>query len=154
MEAPLPNGINGRVASGRFAPGNPGGPGNPHGKRTAALRAMVTEAVTDDDLRAVVAKLVELAKGGDLAAIRELLDRTIGKPVAAVAVVADTTSVVVVEDDGWYGNDAHTRATIMRQAMLSEPEYLEYLRAKGEGSAYSLAPPPAPGGKGDEAESG
>ncbi len=38
------------------------------------------EAVGDDDLRAIVAKLVELAKGGDLAAIREVLNRAVGRP--------------------------------------------------------------------------
>ena len=54
--------------------------------RTAAIRGLLLDAVTDDDLRAVIAKLVEMAKGGDLAAIRELLDRMIGKPVAGVLV--------------------------------------------------------------------
>jgi hypothetical protein len=41
---------------------------------------MLLEALTDDDLQAVVGKLVEMAKGGELAAIRELFDRTLGKP--------------------------------------------------------------------------
>ena len=72
----------------------------------------------EDDLRQVVTKLVELAKGGDLAAIRELLDRTMGKPVVAVAMAADvagnTARVTIVEDPGWYGNDAHTPAKTMR----------------------------------------
>lgn len=36
--------------------------------------------------RAVIAKLVEMAKASDLAAIRELFDRTVGKPVAGVEV--------------------------------------------------------------------
>ena len=115
---PSANGSNGRGANGRFARGNPGGPGNPHAKRTAALRVMLVEAVTEDDLRQVVTKLVELAKGGDLAAIRELLDRTMGKPVVAVAMAADvagnTARVTIVEDPGWYGNDAHTPAKTMR----------------------------------------
>jgi len=71
--------------AGRFAAGNPGGPGNPHARRVATLRALLFEAVTDDDLRAVVGKLIEQAKGGDLAAIREPLDRTLGKAPAAVA---------------------------------------------------------------------
>jgi hypothetical protein len=38
------------------------------------------DAVSDDDVRAVTAKLVEKAKSGDLGAIRELLDRVVGKP--------------------------------------------------------------------------
>lgn len=83
---PTTNGTNGRGPGGRFAPGNPGGPGNPHAKRTAELRAAALAAVSDDDLRAVVAKLLELAKGGDLAAIRELLDRLLGKAAALIEI--------------------------------------------------------------------
>ena len=37
-------------------------------------------------MKAIVAKLVEMAKGGDLRAMKEVLDRTLGKPVAAVAI--------------------------------------------------------------------
>ncbi len=82
-EQPLVNGANGRAAGGQFAPGNPGGPGNPHVKRTAALRAAMLEAVTEDDMKAIVKNLVELAKGGDLAAAKELFDRVFGKAPAA-----------------------------------------------------------------------
>jgi hypothetical protein len=90
------NGSNGRGAAGRFAAGNPGGPGNPHARRVAAMRAILLEAVTDDDLRAIVAKLVAMAKDGDLAAIRELLDRTLGKSPPAVALD------VPQEDEGFF----------------------------------------------------
>ncbi len=69
-----------RTASGKFARGNPGGPGNPNAQRTADLRALLMQTVTENDLRTVLNKLVRLAKGGDLAAIRELLDRVFGKP--------------------------------------------------------------------------
>jgi hypothetical protein len=44
------------------------------------------DAVTDEDLTAIVRKVVELAKGGDMAAIREVLTRTVGKPVEAFVV--------------------------------------------------------------------
>jgi 5-hydroxyisourate hydrolase-like protein (transthyretin family) len=98
------------------------------------------DAVTAEDIRAVVAKLIEQAKAGDLAAIREVLDRTLGKPLAGVAVAlqmaADNsgpraeTVVHVVDDDGWYGNDAHAKATGLRRKMLEEPDYLEYLRER------------------------
>lgn len=77
---PIANGENGRGADGRFQPGNAGGPGNPFARRTAELRRTLLGAVSDDDLRAIVAKLVERAKTGDMAAIREVLDRLIGKP--------------------------------------------------------------------------
>ena len=41
---------------------------------------MILDAVSDDDLKAVVGKLVDQAKAGDAAAIRELLTRLVGKP--------------------------------------------------------------------------
>ena len=45
---------------------------------------MLLDNVTDDDFQAVVTKLVAMAKAGDLTAIRELFDRTMGKPKATV----------------------------------------------------------------------
>ena len=71
------NGIH--TPNGKFATGNPGGPGNPHGGQVARLRAAMLDVVGEDDMRAVVLKLVELAKGGDLRAIDLLLNRTLGK---------------------------------------------------------------------------
>lgn len=70
---------NGRTPRGHFAKGNPGGPGNPYARRTAALRSALLDAVTEADIRAVALTLVARAKDGDMAAIRELLDRLIGK---------------------------------------------------------------------------
>jgi hypothetical protein len=43
------------------------------------MREALLEAVTEDDLRAIARTLVKKAKGGDLPAIRELLNRVIGK---------------------------------------------------------------------------
>ena len=68
-----------RGSNGRFAKGNPGGPGNPFARRVARQRTLIQEAVTDEDLRAIVRALVERAKGGDIAAIREVLNRVVGK---------------------------------------------------------------------------
>jgi hypothetical protein len=76
MDAPSPNG---RTATGRFANGNPGGPGNPHGRRVADLRAALLDAVTLEDIHAVAKALVARAKAGEVATIRELLDRLMGK---------------------------------------------------------------------------
>lgn len=75
---PSPNGRNGR---GQFAKGNPGGPGNPLARRTAQLRSALLRYVKPKHMRAVVKALYEQAIGGDLAAIREFLDRTIGRAV-------------------------------------------------------------------------
>ena len=76
MPKPSPNG---RTARGQFAQGNPGGPGNPYAKRVADLRAALLESVTEQDIRAVARALVKRAKEGEIPAIRELLDRLMGK---------------------------------------------------------------------------
>ena len=75
-----------RGKNGRFLPGHGGGPGNPHAQRVHRLRAALLSAVTPEDVKEIVYKLVSMAKQGDIAAIKELLDRTIGKPVTAVEV--------------------------------------------------------------------
>ncbi len=82
--SPSPNGRNGaRDSHGRFAAGNPGGPGNPHAKQVGRIRSLILETVSDDDLRAIVAGLVGRAKSGDIAAVRELFNRLIGRPPTA-----------------------------------------------------------------------
>ena len=83
MGKPTPNGPNGRDERGRFAPGNVGGPGNPHAKQVGKLRSAMLAAVSDKEMKAVVKKLVELAKGGNVPAAREVLDRCLGRPVEA-----------------------------------------------------------------------
>ncbi len=80
-QPPSPNGSNGqRDANGRFAVGNKGGPGNPFAKQIAHVRALICEAVSEDDLREIIATMIRRAKEGDLASARELLDRLSGKP--------------------------------------------------------------------------
>jgi hypothetical protein len=78
-----------RDGAGRFAPGNPGGPGNPFARKTARLRAELLKAVTKEDLRDVARALVSQAKHGDVPAIRELLDRLFGKPRQSVELEAN-----------------------------------------------------------------
>ena len=77
------NNGDGRDSSGRFARGNKGGPGNPFARKVGQLRSALLETVTEDDMRAVAAKLVQMARGGNLPAIRELLERMLGKPIEA-----------------------------------------------------------------------
>lgn len=73
----------GRAANGRFTKGNPGGPGNPLGGKVARLRSALVAAVTEEDIQAIAARLVASAREGDLAATRELLLRTLGRPLEA-----------------------------------------------------------------------
>src|SRR5688500_17177775 len=77
------NNSDGRDGSGRFVPGNKGGPGNPHARKVGQLRSALLETVTEDDMKAVATKLVEMARGGHLPAIKELLERTLGRPLEA-----------------------------------------------------------------------
>lgn len=76
MKTPSPNG---RTARGQFARGNPGGPGNPHAKRVAELREALLSSINPNDIRDIVHALVSRAKSGEVAAIRELLDRLLGR---------------------------------------------------------------------------
>ena len=83
MKTPSPNGANGRDATGRFAKGNSGGPGNPYAKKVGQLRSAMMRAVTPTDMRSIVQKLVELAREGNVPAAREVIDRCVGKPFEA-----------------------------------------------------------------------
>jgi len=101
---PSPNGDNGdRDAAGRFAKGNAGGPGNPFARATARLRAELVASVEPADIREVVGVLIGKAKAGDMAAVRELLDRAIGKPVVRFADDPDGPCAVqvIIEPMPW-----------------------------------------------------
>ena len=81
-----------RDATGRFLPGNPGGPGAQNGKRrkvmTDALMIALTEAADDGDrtkARAIADQLVRKAMDGDTQAIALAFDRTEGRSVQTIA---------------------------------------------------------------------
>ena len=78
---PSANGDNGRDKKGRFTAGNCGGPGNPHSAQVSRLRSALLNAVTEDDMTAVIQALVAKAKKGDVAAARVMFDRVLGKPI-------------------------------------------------------------------------
>lgn len=82
--SPSPTDDNGRQPSGRFAAGNRHGRGNPMAQHVQRLRVELLEQVTPDDIAAIARKLIALAMSGDLGAIRELLNRTIGRPTECV----------------------------------------------------------------------
>ena len=70
----------GREANGRFAAGNPGGPGNPFARKVAALRNAIVEAITEEDIKEIVAVLKQKAKEGSTAAIKLIFQYALGKP--------------------------------------------------------------------------
>lgn len=74
---------NGRRQDGKFGPGNSFGRGNPTAKHAQRLRQLFVTAVTEEDIKAIVVKLVELAKAGDIQAANLLLTRALGKPSTA-----------------------------------------------------------------------
>jgi hypothetical protein len=65
---------------GRFLPGNPGGPGNPHGAAMSRFRSMLLDAVTPADLKAIIKAQVAKARKGDALAARLILSYTAGAP--------------------------------------------------------------------------
>lgn len=91
-----------QTVKGKFPPGNkigkqfpPGVSGNPNGrpkltKLTEALREQLAETNPDapeETIAEAIAKtLIKLAIAGDVAAIREVFDRTEGKPKQAIDV--------------------------------------------------------------------
>lgn len=75
----------GRDGKGRFAKGNPGGPGNPTLVRLGQMRAAVREAITPDDLQNVLRGLRDKATKGDSQAASVLLVHVLGRPREAVA---------------------------------------------------------------------
>lgn len=117
---PSTNGANGRGANGQFTKGNKGGPGNPYAQQVARLRTVIINAVTDDDLELIVARLVEDAKGGDLAAIRELFSRLLGKPHT-------TTDPAVIDFDKKRVKLAEGRLKLDKDRLVQE-EYKFMLR--------------------------
>lgn len=100
MTTPSPNGHDDRDDAGRFTAGNRGGPGNPHARRTAEFRSAFLDAVTPEDVAAVVRALVNLATRGNVAAARELLERTCGRVPLAEPVATNDPRIQL------YGKDA------------------------------------------------
>ena len=77
--APSPTADNGRGQQGQFSAGNKFAIGNPHATTVGKLRSAMLNAVSEEDIKAIVLNLVSMAKSGDLAAMKLLLDRTVGK---------------------------------------------------------------------------
>jgi hypothetical protein len=72
-------GANGQRVKGRFTLGNSGGPGNPFADRIQSYRKVFFEAVSADDLYAIIRRVVGLAKVGDIAAAKVILERALGR---------------------------------------------------------------------------
>jgi hypothetical protein len=73
-----------REFCGRFVAGNPGGPGNPFARQTAAFKKAIHAATTPDEAKALARKIYEMAMEGDLAAAKLYFSYTAGKPQDAI----------------------------------------------------------------------
>ena len=51
--------------------------------RHGDLRRALLEAVTPEDMKAIIVRLVQEAKDGNIAAAREIIDRCLGRPIEA-----------------------------------------------------------------------
>jgi hypothetical protein len=65
-----------RNNNGTFAPGNQFGRGNPFARKSAAFRSALMEAVTEQDIKDIAAKLRDDAKASDKAATKILFQLT------------------------------------------------------------------------------
>src|SRR5207244_2051551 len=84
--APDPDRLDGRSghdAKGRFTHGNKGGPGNPYARQVAALRKVILNRLTEQDLLAITEALLAKAKEGSVGAAKLLLAYALGKPASA-----------------------------------------------------------------------
>ena len=77
-----------RDADGRFAPGNPGGPGRPPAASVHEHRAALLDAV--DPVRRIIAAMVDAAERGDVQAAKLVLERIFGR-------VTDTETLERIE---------------------------------------------------------
>ncbi len=130
--APSPAASNGRDSQGRFTPNNTFGKGNPHAKRVQEVRSALMSAVTDEDVKAIVAKMVERAKNGDVAAAKEVLDRLVGRPASPVVIGEP-------EDAGAY-DASHPSASI--QALQDHIDRLLGVEPAASSDIAALEPSP------------
>jgi hypothetical protein len=79
---PKPNGDSDRNNKGQFNKGNKAAVGhrNPNARKTQELHNALLKNIKPSDIRAIVKKLIDNAKAGDIVAAREVLDRCLGKP--------------------------------------------------------------------------
>jgi hypothetical protein len=80
---PSPAGAITRDPKGRWQQGNKAGRGNPLARQVQAIRSALVNAITHEDIKAVVQRLVQKAKDGDVVAAKVIFERAAG-PAAAL----------------------------------------------------------------------
>ena len=127
--SPSPTGANGNHdRRGRFQRGNKAAKGNPHARHVGQLRSALLEAFTVEDMGAIARKLIESAKAGNVQAVKELLDRSVGRPDQAIHMVSEeaTTVRVVLLDRTALPTHKMVQAVMRGEALgADEPKQLE-----------------------------
>lgn len=95
---PSQTATDGRTSKGTFAVGNKLGRGNPLSLKIHRLRNAVLKSVDAGDIRAVLLKLIQQAKKGDVAAARLALEYVLGKPTQPVTVAPIDSHTIHVAD--------------------------------------------------------
>ncbi|MGD0540531.1 MAG: hypothetical protein ABSB33_03330, partial [Tepidisphaeraceae bacterium] len=80
MSVTANNNGNGRLPDGRFGKGNSFSLGNPHGRRVARIRAAILRIADPRRIERAVEVQMKEAEGGDLEALKFILDYSGAKP--------------------------------------------------------------------------
>ena len=80
-----PQAGDGRDARGRFAPGNPGGPGRRFAHMSDAFRKILLGSLTPGEVRRIAQVLMDNAREGDVDAAKLILQICLGEPVDMTA---------------------------------------------------------------------
>lgn len=99
---PKPSLENG-VKRGRFKKGNPGGPGRGKGKRDNSVGDalnLIREAITKEELIAIIKRMVTAAKSGNVRAAQLLLAYKAGKPKETVEISGADGDAIKVDIGG------------------------------------------------------
>ena len=81
--SPSTHGNSDRGKDGRFRAGNRYGKGNPLAGRAAKIRAVLLDKLSPEQAAVIADSLIDKAKKGNLAAVREIFDRTVGRPASS-----------------------------------------------------------------------
>ena len=82
---------NGRDSSGKFVPGNPGGPGRPPRATEESYLATMRETISQQDWKEICKRALKDAKAGDHKARQWIADFLIGRTIPLSAEQTDPT---------------------------------------------------------------
>lgn len=137
MGDPSTNGGNGgRDARGRFVKGNGGGPGNPKARDVARMRDVFRSACSDADILTLARKLIAMGKRGNIFAMREVLDRVLGKSSVVLESTEGGRSVLPIIEVLVENRDEFVEFNQIRDSMLSQ------IRQRREGTPLVGLPEP------------